>query len=303
MMEKMVKWFKKVGWLDFPTSFFRRGKAWVPGTATNGNVSIGCAEPDLYIRNGSSKAFPMHQKMPCFRFQGASISNFPSIDKTSLRHSQNQTTPVIQKSCYVSNTGNDTGQQQEKARIIGMPLLCQLGRGRTRGFFFRPPKKKNLVATWWFGGNEFLSCAKFEKHGGDVTKNKNQLEQIWPNFLCSWKLEQPFFYVMIWNHPIETTYWTSIEYWLFGVLGKCNEFTVKAKVVKSCKLDIEEPRNPRKSGGKSNWHHVLMRSWPSILTASWINLINEKVDVSMRSPWCLRSLDSFFWPTQDCATI
>ena len=148
------------------------------------------------------KLFPCIKKMPCFRFQGASISNFPSIDKTSLRHSQNQTTPVIQKSCYVSNTGNDTGQQQEKARIIGMPLLCQLGRGRTRGFFFRPPKKKkNLVATWWFGGNEFLSCAKFEKHGGDVTKNRINLSKFDPTFCVAGSLNNHF--SMLWFEIIQ----------------------------------------------------------------------------------------------------
>ena len=88
--------------------------------------------------------------------------------------------------------------------------------------------------------------------GGMSQKTRINLSKFDPTRLCSWKPEPPFFYVMIWNHAIETTYWTSIEYWLFGVLGKCNEFPVKAKVVKSCKLDIEEPRNPRKSGGKSN---------------------------------------------------
>lgn len=94
-----------------------------------------------------------------------------SIHKTGLRHSQNQTTPVIQKSCYVSNTGNDTGQQQEKARIIGMPLLCQLGRVRTR-WFFCPPEEKNLVETWWFGGMSCELCNFFSKTRGGCHKKQ-----------------------------------------------------------------------------------------------------------------------------------
>ena len=93
-------------------------------------------------------------------------------------------------------TKNGGSETHQKKMVVGLPGIISLGFQTPLGLdvFGGPPKnpkpkRPNLSRYDWKTGRNVKSLT------------------------AAWYTKQPFFNVLIWNHPIETT----IKNWLFGV--------------------------------------------------------------------------------------